>query len=211
MIVPALLTNNEGSFRRMVDKCASFADFIQIDIMDGEFVPSKSVGKEAIKNIKFPVPSEAHLMVKDPLGWVDLFKSAGSRRIIFHFEIGGGLLPVIEGIKQKGLEVGIAINPPTDISEFEYLTDKVDVFLFLSVNPGFYGSAFIPGVLDKIRDFKKRYPKKIVGIDGGVKLDNLKSIAQTCVDYICVGSAIMAQDAPAGAYLQFKKIVSPQP
>lgn len=199
-IVPALLTDQRDQLIKMLEVCKGFTDFVQVDVMDGVFVPSSSITASDLKGIKPAVMSEAHLMTVDPLGWLDVFKEFGSKRIIYHFEIEADHSKIIEEIKARGFEVGIAINPPTAIKDFIFLLDEVSVVLFMSVNPGFYGAAFIPEVLDKIKAFKKAYPDKVVGIDGGVKLENLKAVSDSGVDYICVGSALMKAPDPARAY-----------
>jgi ribulose-phosphate 3-epimerase len=206
MIVPELLTNNRDELIRMMDLCSEFTDYVQIDIMDGEFVPSKSVDVQDLNGIRSFVRSEAHLMVCDPLIWIDAFKGIGTEKIIYHFEIDANHKEIISRIKAAGLKAGIAVNPATKIEEFGFLTKEVDTFLFMSVNPGFYGAQFIPEVLEKIRSFKGRYPDKIVGIDGGVKFDNLRSIRDSGIDYICVGSAILKNPDPKKAYADFLRL-----
>ncbi|MFA5337684.1 MAG: ribulose-phosphate 3-epimerase [Candidatus Omnitrophota bacterium] len=203
-VVPAILTDKKEELIDMANNCSKFCDYLQIDVMDGKFVPSKSISVADLKNIRFPVKSEAHLMVTDPLEWVEAFKNAGAHRIIYHFEIQDQHLRIIDKIKKQNLEVGLAINPSTRINDFSFLVDKLDSVLFMSVIPGFYGSKFIPEVLDKIKEFKKIYPSKCAGIDGGVKADNVSTIAQSGVDYVCVGSAILRATNPKDAYLKIK-------
>ncbi len=207
MIVPAILTSDRDEFIKMLDICSRFTNFAQIDIMDGKFVPSSSIGIDVISSIKFPLESEAHLMVEDPLRWVDSFKRFGARRIIFHYEIEGDKIGIIKAIKEKNIAVGVALNPDTPFESIEGIVNEVDSILFMSVVPGFYGSPFIPRVLEKITMFRKKYPHKEIGIDGGVKLDNVKGVKKSGVDYICVGSAILKQPSPELAYKKFKEAV----
>jgi ribulose-phosphate 3-epimerase len=207
MIVPAILTDKRDNLIKMIDICSEFTDYVQIDIMDGEFVPSKSIEQGDLKGLHPSLNSEAHLMVKEPMKWIETFREFGSQRIIFHFESSDSHRRIIDAVKNYGLQVGIAVNPSTPLKDFEYLCEYVDVILFMSVNPGFYGSAFIPAVLDKIKMFKSKYQKPLAGIDGGVKLDNLRKIVESGVDYICVGSAILKDKNPKEAFLKFKKWV----
>ena len=200
MIVPAILTDKRDKFSSMLAACAAFTDYVQIDIMDGVFVPSKSIGSADLEGIVSPVDSEAHLMVEDPFSWIDSFKKLGAKRIIFHIESKVDHFRIIEKIKKEGLQAGVAVNPATEISAVASFIAEIDVVLFLSVNPGFYGAPFIPQVLDKIRDFKRKYPTKLAGIDGGVKLSNVKQVVSCGVDYICVGSAILNADNPSDEY-----------
>ncbi|UCD15995.1 MAG: ribulose-phosphate 3-epimerase [Candidatus Omnitrophota bacterium] len=207
-IVPAILTDRREVFLDMLDRCAGFTDYVQIDIMDGEFVPSKSIGVSDLEAVKSPVGSEAHLMVNAPLKWVDAFKRFGSRRIIFHFEIKGDHLKVIDKIRSEGMGPALAVNPLTKLDDFKFLVDKIDSVLFMSVNPGFYGAAFIPEVLEKIREFKRVFPEKEAGIDGGIKLSNVKDVLSSGLDYICVGSAIFNDGNPGKVYEQFLRLIN---
>lgn len=206
MIVPAILTDKRDELIRMLNMCKSFTSYAQIDIMDGEFVPSKSVGIEDLKELKPIMRSEAHLMVSEPLQWIDSFKKVGTERIIFHFEIKKNKEEVIDGIRNSGLSVGLAVNPDTTIDDFKYLVDKVDVILFLSVVPGFYGSKFIPRVLEKVKNFKDLYPSKKIGIDGGIKISNIKDAYRIGIDYICVGSALLRDVSPFDAYKRLLEV-----
>lgn len=204
MIVPAILTETKEELLRMCNLCASFCDYAQIDIMDGKFVPSKSVTVKDLTGLRLPIENEAHLMVEKPLEWLEAFKEMGTKRVIIHFEINENHEKVISEIKKAGLGAGIAINPDTRINAFKHLLNKVDSVLFMSVIPGFYGSPFIPEVLEKISEFKKMYPKICTGIDGGVKADNIIRIMASGVDYACVGSAILKAKNPETAYLAIR-------
>lgn len=206
-IVPALLTDNQDEFKRMLAFCGEFTDFVQVDIMDGIFVPSRSITVREVRALSPPLRSEAHLMAENPLDWIEAFSHFGAERIIYHFEVCAEHKKIISRIRSKGLGVGIAINPPTQIGDFEDLVEEVDMVLFMSVHPGFYGSAFIPEVLNKISEFKKLFPNKTVGIDGGVKLENVHLIARAGIEHICVGSALLKAPDPRKAYEKFIKII----
>lgn len=207
MIVPAILTDKKENFGKMLTICAEFTNFVQVDIMDGKFVPSKSISLDELAEFNSPVHSEAHLMVKEPIEWIAPFCRFGAKRIIFHYEFGGNHYDVIRAIKKAGLEAGIAVNPSTAIGDFEFLMNKIDYILFMAVNPGFYGAPFIPAVLEKIKQFKRKYPSKLTAIDGGVKPDNIAKVMTTGVDYICVGSAILKEANPKQAYLKFSGVL----
>ncbi|MDD4955376.1 MAG: ribulose-phosphate 3-epimerase [Candidatus Omnitrophica bacterium] len=208
-VVPALLTDKKENLSRMLDICSGFCNYAQIDIMDGKLVPSKSISVKDLSGMRFPIRSEAHLMVEDPLEWIEAFKNAGSTRVIFHFEIKEkNHLKIIDAIRKQNLEVGIAVNPSTKIKDFEFLINRVNCVLFMSVIPGFYGSKFIPEVLDKIKEFKTLYPEKCAGIDGGVKTENVKTVAESGVNYVCVGSAILKAENPKEAFLKIKGLLN---
>jgi len=206
MIVPALLTSKRKELIQMVNVCAEFTDYVQIDIMDGEFVPSQSVTAQDLAGWNIPIRCEVHLMVADPYPWLEPFKTLGVDRIIYHFEINKDHKKIINKIREMGLEVGLAVNPSTGIDDFRYLVGELDTVLFMSVNPGFYGAPFIPGVLDKIKKFKNKYPQKQIGIDGGIKQDNLLQVKEAGLDYACVGSAILKSNDPAKSFGELVKL-----
>ena len=203
MIVPAILTDKREELMYMLNLCREFAEFAQIDVMDGKFVPSMSISPDDLSGLKSPLRCEAHIMADDPLYWVIPFKDFGVQRVVFHFEIRKDKNEVIRNIRETGLKVGLAVNPDTKIEEFSSFVDKVDSILFMSVVPGFYGSSFIPDVLDKIKKFKTLYPHKETGIDGGVKLSNIDDVKKAGLSYVCVGSAILKASSPQEAYNSF--------
>jgi ribulose-phosphate 3-epimerase len=205
-IVPAILTDDPTTLKRLVNQTEKFADYAQFDIMDGDFVPSRSVSCEQIVALKPNIKWEAHLMVRHPEDCLEDFRKAGARKIVFHYEATPEPEKIIRKIKKLGMRAGLAVNPETPNSAIAPLVAKVDSVLFLAVNPGFYGAKFIPEVLGKIVEFRKLYPKTETGIDGGVKESNIGKIARTGVDVIFVGSAIFLQPDPAESYRRFSRL-----
>jgi ribulose-phosphate 3-epimerase len=205
-IVPAILTDDPRTLEKLVRQAESFAGFAQFDVMDGEFVPSRSVSCPQIAAVKTKLKWEAHLMVMRPEECLADFKKVGAQKIVFHYEAATAPRKVIGKIKSLGMKAGLAVNPETTISAFTPLVKDLDSVLFLSVNPGFYGAKFIPAVMEKIVEFRKLYPGTETGIDGGVKQINIAEIARTGVDVIYVGSAIFLQPDPALAYRRLKKL-----
>jgi len=201
-IIPAILTSNREDFLGMLKSCSSFCNHIQIDIMDGKFVPSYSIIPKDLDGILLDNYVEAHLMVEDPIEWIEPFKKIGAQEIIFHVEIDKSIDKIIEFVKKSGLKAGLAINPDTSLSKLDPYLRFIDSVLFMSVVPGFYGSKFIPQTLEKIKEFKKKSQLR-TGIDGGVKLSNLTEVISSGVDNICVGSAILKAESPALAYNEF--------
>jgi len=205
-IVPAILTSDKSTFQNMLELTSRFCDYVQVDIMDGRFVPSQSITPEDIAGCRSLVFTEAHLMVEDPLKWIEPVKKFGAKAIIFHVEIIKDIDKIISVIKEQGMLAGLAINPDTPISKLDEFIDKIDLALFMSVVPGFYGSEFIPSVLGKIKSFREKFPKPI-GIDGGVKISNLKEVALSGADNICVGSAVLKAENPALAYRELSQLL----
>jgi ribulose-phosphate 3-epimerase len=199
-IVPAILTEDPGELEVLVRQTESFTDYAQVDIMDGQFVPSRSVTCEQVAAVKPKIHWEAHLMVLNPENCLADFRRAGAEKIIFHYEATKEPEKIVRQIRKLGAKVGLAVNPETTIAAITPLVKKVDSVLFLAVHPGFYGAQFIPEVLDKIMAFRKAFPNLEIGIDGGMKEENVGKIARTGVDVICVGSAIFRQPRPGEAY-----------
>jgi len=204
-VVPALLTDDVKTLERLVRQTEAFTDFAQLDIMDGRFVPSLSVTYQDIAAVNPRLTWEAHMMVLDPEVYLAGFKQAGARKIVFHYEATHDHEKVISEIRKLDLAAGLAVNPETPVVAIAPLVDKIDSILFLTVNPGFYGSQFLPEVLDKVAEFRDKYPDKEIGVDGGIKESNIAHIAGKGVDVIYVGSAIFRQPDPAASYRQLVK------
>lgn len=206
-ITPTILTNNFLELKEMLKKAEDFCSYVQIDIMDGKFVPSKSIKISDLVKVKTSLNLEVHLMVENPLGVLDDFKRIKNvKRIIFHCEAKDRPIEVIGEIKSFGLEAGLAISPETPVRKIKDLLGSVDSVLVLSVNPGFYGSKFIPQTLRKIKLIRKIRSDIKIGLDGGIKLNNLSKILNYPLDYLCVGSAILKEENAKKAFLEFKRL-----
>jgi ribulose-phosphate 3-epimerase len=206
-IVPAILTDKPQDLKLMLAQAETFTDFVQIDFMDGSFVPSKSIAPEDLAEIEMNIDWEAHLMVKDPVHHLPSLNRSGLKRVLVHWEAGPRPESFLSAIRDLELHVGLAVNPETTLSQFEELVDQIDSILFLSVSPGFYGSPFIAEVLEKIREFRSRFPSKVIGIDGGISLDNIQRVKSSGVDYACVGSRIFRHDDPRKRYDEFVEAI----
>jgi len=198
--VPAILTDDPKELETLVRLTETFTDFAQLDIMDGRFVPSRSITCEDIAGLKMKLKWEAHLMILQPETYLEDFRKAGAEKIVFHYEATQKPGEVIAQIKNLGISAGLAVNPETPLSAITPLVKNVDSVLFLAVNPGFYGAQFIPEVLDKIEAFRRAQPELEIGIDGGIKEGNIARIAQAGVDVIYIGSAIFRQADPGESY-----------
>jgi len=207
-VVPAVLTDDPRTLAGLMQQAGTFTDYVQVDIMDGKFVPSSSVTSEHLAAIKTRLKWEVHLMVEHPEQQIPAFKEAGASRAIFHYEATTSHSQVISLVRSLGMEVGIAVNPETPVSKIKPLTGEVDSILFLSVHPGFYGAKFIPEVLDKIKELRQARPKLEIAIDGGVSRNNIVQIAASGVNMICVGSAVFLQPQPAEAYQALVKLAN---
>ncbi len=209
-IVPAVLTESPAALLSMLKQAATFTDWVQIDLMDGMFVPSLSITARDILAGRVKTGWEAHLMVCNPEKYFEELHFAGAKRIVVHYEaVENTAADVITTIKSMGMQAGMAINPETLVSDLEPdLIKRLDSVLFLSVHPGFYGAKFIPEVLDKIGLFKHVYPEITVGIDGGIKSSNVTGVARCGVNEICVGSAVFSQPDPAASFREFTRLAN---
>jgi len=204
-IIPAILAENCDDFMALVQQAESFTDYVQIDMMDGDFVPSVSFSPEKLNHIRTSLSFEVHLMVQHPSAYMSKIDSPSVRKVIFHFESDVIHNDFIDQIKKRGLSTGMAVKPETELKAFEKVAEHVDSLLFLTVSPGAYGSLFRPEVMDKIRKARRKFPEKALSADGGVSLENLKLFIEAGVDSVCVGSRIFVQGDPGKNYAMFVK------
>ncbi len=199
-VIPAILTDDPEALKKMVRQAESFTNYVQFDIMDGQFVPSRSITCGDIASLPMKLSWEAHIMVQRPEVYLEGFKKAGAQKVVFHYEATPSPRDVITLARKLDLEIGLAINPETQVSAILPLLNEVDSVLFLTVNPGFYGSQFIPEVLDKVVELRSSHPLIDIGVDGGIKESNIVQIAQFGVDVIYAGSAIFLQPRPGESF-----------
>jgi ribulose-phosphate 3-epimerase len=199
-VIPAVLTDNPASLKKMLQQAETFTDYVQVDIMDGRFVPSHSITWKDVAASPTRLQWEVHLMVEAPAKQLVNYQRAGARKAVFHFEAATNPGNVINAARELELEVGLAVNPETPVTKILPFMEIVDGVLFLSVHPGFYGAQFIPPVLDKIVELRRSCPTMKLGIDGGIKESNIALIAASGVNEIFVGSAIFLAPDPAQAY-----------
>lgn len=205
-VVPAILTDSPQALETMLHQAETFTTYVQLDIMDGQFVPSRSITWQHLAKLPIKLNWEAHLMVKHPEDYLENFRKAGAQKVVFHYEATASPQALISLARNLGLAVGLAINPETPIAVLPPLASKVDSVLFLSVHPGFYGSKFIPEVLDKIAEFRRLQHDMEIGIDGGVSEKNIVQVARSGVDVIYVGSAIFLQPQPAESFRRLNSL-----
>ena len=205
-VIPAILTDDPKTLKTLIRQAESFTNYMQLDIMDGIFVPSKSISHEALANIDMNLSWEVHLMVERPETYLKDFRQAGAEKVVFHFEATSSPQDVISQIKNLGMGVGLAVNPETSVSAIYSLISAVDSILLLAVNPGYYGSQFIPEVLDKVAEIRSIFPDVEIGVDGGMKENNVSQVAQIGVDAIYVGSAIFLQPQPGESFKRLQSL-----
>ena len=202
-IAPSILS---ADFSKLGEEIAIIeqggADYIHIDVMDGHFVPNISFGLPVISAIrdKTQLPFDVHLMIDNPMDFIDDFVKAGADSITVHVEVLPHLHRAIQYIKDKGVSAGVALNPSTPLNVSDYVLEDVDMILLMTVNPGFGGQRFIPAILNKIAQLRKRLDerglKTDIQVDGGVYIDNIHEIAKAGANIFVAGSAIFNADDP---------------
>lgn len=174
--------------------------YLHLDIMDGSYVPNISYGADIIKNIRkhTDLIFDTHLMVNNPENFIELFAEAGSDIISFHPETTNHPNRVVNQIKSKGLKAGIVLNTHTNENILEYLIQDIDLVLIMTVVPGYGGQEFIPQIKEKIKKVRKMIDESgrdiILEIDGGVKYNNARELADLGVDLLVAGSAVFNED-----------------
>jgi ribulose-phosphate 3-epimerase len=201
LIAPSILSADFARLGADVEKVlADGADVVHFDVMDNHYVPNLTIGPmvcKALRDYGITAPIDVHLMVKPVDTMIADFAEAGASIITFHPEASEHVDRSLQLIKSLGCDAGLVLNPATSLEVLTHVMDKLDVILLMSVNPGFGGQSFIPHTLEKLQQVKKRIKESgrdiRLQVDGGVKVDNIKEIAEAGADMFVAGSAIFNQ------------------
>jgi ribulose-phosphate 3-epimerase len=201
LIAPSILS---ADFARLGEEVVNVlnagADIVHFDVMDNHFVPNLTIGPlvcEALRKHGITAPIDVHLMIEPVDRIIPDFIKAGASYITFHPEASTHIDRSLQLIRDSGCKAGLVFNPGTPLHYLDYVMDKLDMILLMSVNPGFGGQSFIPSALDKLRQVRERidasgFPIRLE-IDGGVKTDNIRAIKEAGADTFVAGSAIFSQ------------------
>lgn len=213
LIAPSLLSAN---FLQLAKDCEminqSEADWFHLDVMDGRFVPNISFGPMIVGYIRKTTRKycDVHLMIEEPEKYAEAFKDAGADGLTVHLEACNHLHRNLQQIKSLGMKAGVAINPHSPVCLLEDVINQIDTVCMMSVNPGFGGQKFIPETLQKIKQLKALIlstgSSTLIEIDGGVTLENAKSIVDAGADVLVAGNTVFNSPDPAATISALKNI-----
>jgi ribulose-phosphate 3-epimerase len=192
IIIPAVIAKTQRELDDIFSRIRDSARLLQLDIMDGKFVPNNSL------DFDFKLPEkkylyEAHLMVDKPETWIDEYWPRVDT-VIAHFESVENPERIIESVKDKGKKIAFALNPETGIDSILSYLDSIDQVLIMTVKPGFYGSKFLPEMSDKIRKLRKLRPDLDLEVDGGIKPETIEEVCEAGANMFVSGSYLINSD-----------------
>lgn len=212
-IAPSILS---ADFSRLGEEIkaieAAGADYVHIDVMDGQFVPNITIGPlivEAVRRVT-TLPLDVHLMIAEPDRYIASFAEAGADIIVVHAEATNHLHRTVQLIKSFGKRAGVSLNPATPLNVLDYVLEDLDLVLLMTVNPGFGGQSFIEACIPKIQSLRsimdRRGVEAELEVDGGVKIDNIARIAHAGADVFVAGSAVFNSPDYAATITELKRL-----
>jgi len=215
-IIPAIIAKSFAELEQGIKAVEPFAQAVQLDIMDGVFVPNQTwMNPKDLEMLKTNLFLEAHLMVANPEQILPDWLASPAKRVILHWEamaqssnIKVQMSKFIELAHARGKELGIALNPETPIEVLDEFVGKVDLVLLMSVNPGFAGQEFQEGVIPKIMALRQKYADVKIEVDGGVNLENAQKLKDAGADLLAVGSAIFNSSNAGDFIKEFSDLIN---
>jgi len=200
-ITPSILNADFSQLDAEIAKIASVSDYIHLDVMDNVFVPNFTFDFDAASKIiqSSPVPIDSHLMVADVDQIAIDYAQAGSASVTIHAEATRDIAATLKGIKSHGARAALALKPGTEIEEYEDFVDNVDMFLIMTVEPGFGGQKFMDSMMDKVRRTRRIIGSRPIWlqVDGGISLETIEIAVQAGADTFVAGSAVFKAEDPA--------------
>ena len=206
-VSPSMLASDYANLEKELKKCEQGnADLIHLDVMDGHFVPNISIGapvSAALKKV-CDIPFDVHLMISEPLKYIDDFVKAGADIITFHTECDSDINETIDRIISLGCKASLAVKPNTPISEVYPYLDRLSMVLVMTVEPGFGGQSFMEFTMPKVKELREKCPLLDIQVDGGVTLETVKSAKQAGANVFVAGSAVFKSENPKETIMQLK-------
>lgn len=205
-ISPSMLASDFANLEAELKKCES-AELIHLDVMDGHFVPNITIGAPVIKAMKrvCSVPFDVHLMISDPLKYIEDFAQAGADIISFHVECDSDVEATIDKIIECGVKPALAVKPGTPIEAVYPYLDKLYMVLVMTVEPGFGGQSFMADMMPKIERLRADRPDIEIQVDGGVNAETIKTCAKAGANIFVAGSAVFKSEDPAATIVSLKE------
>ena len=210
-IAPSILSADFGALGDDIAKVESEANLLHVDVMDGHFVPNLTIGPLVVEAVRkrTRLPLDVHLMVQNPERYIGAFVEAGASYLSVHVEACPHLHRTIQQIREAGAKPGVALNPSTSLHTVEHILDQVDMVLLMSVNPGFGGQSFIPFILRKIEELARRIsanaPRLELEVDGGIKVENCRAVADAGATILVAGSVIFHAPDPRAVIVKMRE------
>jgi len=199
-VIPAILAKDKHEYIEKLRIVEKFSDHVQIDIMDGIFVPNETVSIRQLQDIKTPLKLIIHSMVSHPLSDLSYYLNLKPQTIIYHIESEDDIQTLIKNTSAYGVSVGLAVNPDTEIKKIRRFLQSIQEILIMTVYPGFSGQVFIADQLRKVPDLRTYKNDILVSVDGGVTLHNIKISKLMGVDIVYSASNIFSHPKPQEAY-----------
>lgn len=213
IIAPSFLASDWKNVESEIkDVVSAGADWIHLDVMDGQFVPQITFGPQLVKAVKDScnIPLDVHLMIENPENQIEAFAKAGADVITVHYEATKHVHHLVRGIKALGVKAGVAINPGTPVNVFDAIIDDLDLALIMTVNPGWGGQKFIHSCLDKIADLKKmsavNNPDLAIQVDGGVNAETGAKVVEAGANVLVAGTYVFRSKDRKKAISSLKNI-----
>ena len=207
-IIPAIIAKNFADFKKKVESVENYVNWVQLDVVDGDFAPNISWGDPLmLKNYDSSVFIEAHLMIQKPEKTIRQWVESGIKRVFYHYESTSAHQEIIDLCKKGGVEVAPALLPETPLTVLAPLVSQLNYILLLGVHPGFYGSKFQEQVIDKIRRLHQMYPHLTIEVDGGMNPQTAKQAVEAGAELIVAGSYIFRSDEPKEAIEEMREAI----